>query len=761
MFTPDVPRTRPPRSPRRLALTAAVVGLLGGALAVAVAPAAAAADATVAAPLPPGGSFVPVAPTRVLDTRQGGGTVNSVTVDPRGPVPRFGNVAAVLLNVTVVDARAAGFVTVGAGSGTSNGNFVAGAASATLALVPYTAGSILITPSTPADIVVDVQGYVTTPGAATSASFTPLEAARRVADTRFGAGLQPFAAGQTQRLEVRRLAGLPAAATAVIANVTVASASASTFVTGWSGDGDRPTVSSVNAGAGDIVANRALLPLDANGRVSLYNFAGRTDLVVDVVGYLSPDASGSYYTPAPATRLLDVSGATSASAQPTITTAPGGGRPLAPSEGDLAPTTAAWLTVVGDQPTAAGFVTARPGGSDPTGTSDLNLVPSRAVANAGPVRVSDTDGTVTVGASTPTRLVADLSGWFRRVTTPGAGLWRSSLLVATGVTRADTLPTGVTTAYARGVFSSDSGSGFATGYVVVPSGSTAGTVEEHYVDQSLPGAPPTTSGASRIGALSGITDLAGAGDTNAAAVYALADTGRLSAFGRNNSGELGTTPSIFTTYPLVPNAVPLPGGAGATAVFAAPAVGYAVLDDDAHTVVSWGRADTSQLGRPATSTPWIPAAVAFPTGAPTQIAGDTRVSFGVDAAGLTTWWGSALPAGTGSTPTVQATPALFLGGCLTARSLYADTDGVWELCTDGSVVQLTSQGRLFATRQVLPVSGVTALGPAAGHGTGVRALLSDGRVADVTATAARYEAGFQHVTAINGNREVQVTLVGS
>ncbi|WP_206665808.1 hypothetical protein, partial [Pedococcus bigeumensis] len=134
---------------RRLTLTVAgVVAVAGGGLAAAptvaaaatsLAPAVrvAAAQSTAAAVTSTPGSYVSLAPARVLDTRTnlGGtgpvaahGTVH-LQVAGRGGVPASG-VSAVVVNVTVTAAKSAGFLTVYPDGSTmptaSNLNFAAG-----------------------------------------------------------------------------------------------------------------------------------------------------------------------------------------------------------------------------------------------------------------------------------------------------------------------------------------------------------------------------------------------------------------------------------------------------------------------------------------------------------------------------------------------------------------------------------------------------------------------------------------------------------
>ena len=74
-------------------------------------------------------------------------------------------------------------------------------------------------------------------------------------------------------------------ATALLLNVTVVSPTAAGFVTAWSGETTLPLASTLNFVPGQTVANLAVVPLDAQGRCRLYNSAGSTHLVADVVGW--------------------------------------------------------------------------------------------------------------------------------------------------------------------------------------------------------------------------------------------------------------------------------------------------------------------------------------------------------------------------------------------------------------------------------------------------------------------------------------------
>jgi hypothetical protein len=121
-----------------------------------------------------GGNFTPVSPTRLLDTRNGTGapvakvqpnqTLNLHVANLAG-VPS--NASSVILNVTVTNPTAAGFLSVYPGGqaflpSASNLNFTKGETIPNLVVVPVTNGSVNIyNRSGTVDVIADVFGYYT------------------------------------------------------------------------------------------------------------------------------------------------------------------------------------------------------------------------------------------------------------------------------------------------------------------------------------------------------------------------------------------------------------------------------------------------------------------------------------------------------------------------------------------------------------------------------------------------------------------------
>lgn len=133
----------------------------------------------------------------------------------------------------------------------------------------------------------------------------------RILDTRFGVGApkQIIGAATTIGVQVTGRGGVPATgASAVVLNVTATETTASSYLTVYPSLTPRPTASSINFPANWTGANSVTVKLGTDGKVGIYNNAGRTHIVADVVGYYVGAGStlaGGGYQPALPERLLD------------------------------------------------------------------------------------------------------------------------------------------------------------------------------------------------------------------------------------------------------------------------------------------------------------------------------------------------------------------------------------------------------------------------------------------------------------------------
>ena len=87
---------------------------------------------------------------------------------------------------------------------------------------------------------------------------------------------------------------VPWGATAVVVNITAVNPTSVGYLTAFAAGQTVPFISTVNFIAGQTVANQATVALgdtgDGNyGNMTIYNFTGSTDVVVDVQGYYAPN----------------------------------------------------------------------------------------------------------------------------------------------------------------------------------------------------------------------------------------------------------------------------------------------------------------------------------------------------------------------------------------------------------------------------------------------------------------------------------------
>jgi glucose/arabinose dehydrogenase len=353
--------------------------------------------------------ITPIVPLRLLDTRNGTGapagrvaarqtTRIQVTGVPGVPV----GATAVVLNATTVGPDAGGYVTVfpcGNVPTVSNLNASAGDTVANLATVALDAqGGVCLTSQQSTDLVADLSAVVI-PGYGDGYTATTPQ---RVIDTRVGLG-----AGQ-RRIEPNEVltvplesAGVPAGASAVVANITVTNPEAAGYLTAFPCDSAPPVASNLNYGARQTVSNLVLTSLGGGHQLCLVA-SQRTDVVVDVSGWLGA-AGASVVLRAP-TRVVD--------------TRDGGGRLNAGqtvrldtrTTGAPAGATAMIINITAVDTSKDGFVTVYPCSVPRPLASNVNHGanenrPVLAVAGIG------TDGAVCIYASTPIDLVVDLQGW--------------------------------------------------------------------------------------------------------------------------------------------------------------------------------------------------------------------------------------------------------------------------------------------------------------------------------------------------------------
>jgi hypothetical protein len=157
----------------------------------------------------------------------------------------------------------------------------------TVGFSPWEAGprsSTLLLPDTTSSGAtrVSLTGTGTTNSTGT---YVGLRSPKRLLDTRVAGTRTPLAGGSTTRLQVAGRAGVPASGvSAVVLNLTAVDTTLRGYFTLYPDGRKRPTASSINFPQGWTGANMVTVPVGADGKVALYNAAGRAHAVVDVLG---------------------------------------------------------------------------------------------------------------------------------------------------------------------------------------------------------------------------------------------------------------------------------------------------------------------------------------------------------------------------------------------------------------------------------------------------------------------------------------------
>jgi hypothetical protein len=114
----------------------------------------------------------------------------------------------------------------------------------------------------------------------------------RVMDTRIGQGSSgPLGPGAVVPLAVTGLSPSGVAVSAVVVNVTVTAPTAAGYLELYPSGTPQPTASSVNFTPGWTGANTVTVPVGSDGQVDIFNSAGTTQVIVDVLGYFASDAN--------------------------------------------------------------------------------------------------------------------------------------------------------------------------------------------------------------------------------------------------------------------------------------------------------------------------------------------------------------------------------------------------------------------------------------------------------------------------------------
>jgi hypothetical protein len=297
-------------------------------------------------------TYIPISPTRICDTRKSSssnqcnnGVASSGSIGPNssidvnvsgtGPGGTLDNVPAsattIVINVTVTNPTSnGGYLTIyptGSSKPTSSViNFNASNTIPNLVEVEIgTKGDISIyNYAGSTDLIIDVEGFVA-PATLGSGQFVPISPTR-ICDTRKSSSSNQCnngvassgSIGPNSSINVNvsgtgpggTLDNIPASATAIVINVTVTNPTSNGgYLTIYPSNLTKvPNASNLNFSIGQSIANRVIVPIDtSNGDISIYNYTGNTDVVIDVNGYYtgSSSTSGATFYPMVPTRICD------------------------------------------------------------------------------------------------------------------------------------------------------------------------------------------------------------------------------------------------------------------------------------------------------------------------------------------------------------------------------------------------------------------------------------------------------------------------
>lgn len=378
--------------------------------------------------------LVPITPVRAYDTSRTGlggaigteagvvvaGTSRRIDLDPPA------GVSAALVNVTVAGAAGRGFVSTWATGDRPDTSTVnvdrTGGMVANATIVPLAAdGSFLLDSSTSGRVVVDVLAWLRdTAGTSAAGRFEATDPARLV-DTRRPTGTvlesgstNPYTATgsgavRDVTIDVAGSLGVPddgSAAAVVVAIVAISRSDQAGYVGAYPSGQPYTGTSNVNVQAGEIRSNMAVVPIGADGRITLRTFEVGA-VAVDVLGHVTsataPTSGAGLYTGADTTRLVDtrvgppgrlVDGVT------TTITVPGAGSASAVVHNATAVRTGGW-----------GFLTLHPGTTVPD-VSTVNYTAAGQTRAALAFTTLGTGGRFRITPHTDTDVLVDVLGTF-------------------------------------------------------------------------------------------------------------------------------------------------------------------------------------------------------------------------------------------------------------------------------------------------------------------------------------------------------------
>ena len=244
------------------------------------------------------GRFIPVTPTRLLDTRVPNpirfgplAADDQIDVDVAGLAGLPADATGAALKVTVTESIASGFWTLfptGTAQPTVSNRNVEGTGStiANQVLATLGGGRTTVFSQSGGQLIIDLVGWFTGPSAASSdvGLFVPVAPARLLDSREAPLGASP-GHNRTAEVPVAGRFGVPATGIgAVVVNATATQTVAAGFFSLWPARTYRPNASSLNTTrSGQTIANHVITPVSTAG-LGFYTENG-SHLVVDIAGW--------------------------------------------------------------------------------------------------------------------------------------------------------------------------------------------------------------------------------------------------------------------------------------------------------------------------------------------------------------------------------------------------------------------------------------------------------------------------------------------
>ncbi len=247
----------------------------------------------------------------------------------------------------------------------------------------------------------------------------------RLMDTRIGSttidglyqGEGRLGAGLSRSVRVVGRGGVPETGVGSVAlNVTAVEPTSMSYLTVWPQGKPRPNASNLNYVAGKTIANMVIVPVGVGGNVSLFNEAGTTDVLVDLLGWFP---SGPVFTGLTPARLMDTRNSATVDGRFQNTGKVGpksfkelqvlgrGGIPAsAAAVGSLV------LNVTATETTDSSYLTVWPKGFTQPNASNLNWAAGETVPNMVIVPVPSDGLLAFYNSAGMAHLVVDVLGWF-------------------------------------------------------------------------------------------------------------------------------------------------------------------------------------------------------------------------------------------------------------------------------------------------------------------------------------------------------------